>query len=208
MNLLEALQRLKRTGAIRWSTHEAAGILQLSLPAASMTLSRLAQKGVIIRLYRGAWAFADEPLKPFIAATILSNGYPCYVSLQSALYHYGMIEQISHVTYLITLGRTRVVNTPQGRFSFHRVTPSFFHSYLADSVTNALIAIPEKALCDLLYLSPARSHLFHTLPEITLPRSFSWSKARQIAQTASIRRRKLILLRLNQLRASSSNAKA
>ncbi|MBI4028058.1 MAG: hypothetical protein HY360_23950 [Verrucomicrobia bacterium] len=200
MNLLEAAQRLRRTGAVHWSTHEAAGVLQLSLPATSMTLARLAQKDAVVRLHRGAWAFADARVQPSAIATALSNGYPCYVSLQSALYQHGMIEQIPHVTYLVTLGRTRVVDTPQGRFSFHQVAPPFFHSFVPDSVANTPMAIPEKALCDFFYLSPARSGLFRSLPELTLPQGFSWKKAWQIARTASARRRSLILSRLDQFR--------
>ena len=41
------------------------------------------------------------------------------------------------------------------------------------------LATPEKALLDTLYLAPARSRLFASLPEIEMPRSFSQPVARR-----------------------------
>lgn len=39
------------------------------------------------------------------------------------------------------------------------------------------VATPEKALLDVLYLSPVRSRVFHQLPEVELPKKFSLKRA-------------------------------
>ena len=43
------------------------------------------------------------------------------------------------------------------------------------------MATPEKALVDVCYFSPTRSRLFKRLPEIEIPRRFSWNKTLAIA---------------------------
>ncbi|MFO7695137.1 MAG: hypothetical protein R6V57_18790, partial [Vicinamibacterales bacterium] len=50
--------------------------------------------------------------------------------------------------------------------SVHHVAPSFFFGYEDIGQTGVLMASPEKALVDFLYLAPARSMLFRALPEL------------------------------------------
>ncbi len=106
---------------------------------------------------------------------LISAPYPAYVSLQSALFHHGLIEQIPSTLYAVTPARTRRVRTPIGAISFHRMPPELFTGFELSSHSDAKIAIPEKALFDLLYLAPGRSRLFSKLPELTLPKRFQGS---------------------------------
>ena len=62
------------------------------------------------------------------------------------------------------------------------------------------MAVPEKALIDFFYLSPAKSRLFTALPELELAPNFSMRKAREmIGAVSSTVRRSLIDKRLGQL---------
>jgi hypothetical protein len=80
-----------------------------------------------------------------------------------------------------------------GVVSVHHVAPSLFFGYEDAGRNGVLMASPEKALVDFLYLGPARSGLFHSLPELELPRGFTASRARAIAaRIASPRRRKMV----------------
>jgi hypothetical protein len=100
---------------------------------------------------------------------------PIYVSLQSALFRHGLIEQVPDVLYAITLGRARRVRTPSGTVSLHRMPPALFGGYeTTDDGTK--VATAEKALFDLLFLSPTRTRLFVHLPEIEFPKSFRWAE--------------------------------
>lgn len=98
-----------------------------------------------------------------------------YVSLQTALFQHGMIEQISAVIYAVTLARPRRVSTPLGTISFHRVPPQLFTGFDLLPDSEATLAAPEKALFDVLHLAPGRSRIFSALPELTIPRGFRWS---------------------------------
>jgi len=57
------------------------------------------------------------------------------------------------------------------------------------------MAIPEKALLDFLYLSPARSGRFAALPELEIPARFSLAKARQMIAKVPAPRRRVMLAR-------------
>ncbi len=113
--------------------------------------------------------------------------------MQSALYFHGMISQIPEITYSVSPARTRIFETPLGTFSIHHVAPSFFFGYEAVGKFGIKMAAPEKALLDFLYMSPAKSKLFCSLPELELPRKFSVGRMRRmIKRIGSAGRRTLV----------------
>lgn len=173
-----ALGCLRRLPA-SFATREAAASLGIDPRHASVVLGRLAHDGHVLRLSKGRWAFPGR-LSPFAVPEALTRPIPSYVSLQSALHHHGMIEQIPDVVYAVTLVPTRRTVTPITSVSLHRLTPDFFFGFERLSATGANVALPEKALLDFFYLRPARSRLFRALPELELPRTFSERRARSM----------------------------
>jgi predicted transcriptional regulator of viral defense system len=79
-----------------------------------------------------------------------------YVSCQSALAFYGLIPEIVHTTLSVTAARPRRWETPLGAFEFHHVRPGRLRGYRMTDLgaQQALVATPEKALLDLVYLQP------------------------------------------------------
>ncbi len=59
-------------------------------------------------------------LPRFALPELISAPYPAYVSMQSAFFHRGLIEQVPAVVYAATLGKPRRINTPLGTISFQR----------------------------------------------------------------------------------------
>jgi predicted transcriptional regulator of viral defense system len=173
-------------------TSDAAAWLGISPPHASQLLSRLDKAGLLIRLKRGLWAL-KEKLEPLALPQYLTNPFPSYVSLQTALYRHGLISQIPAVIYAVSIARTNRVTTPLGTISIHHVHPSFFFGFETADAGDFKIATREKALVDFLYLSPARSKLFRSLPELEFPRDFNFREARRIiSKIRSSRRRKRV----------------
>lgn len=166
----DALARLQRLGVPVVSTGEAAAALRVGAGAAHKTLHRLAEAGLIARVARGAWGMS-LPIDPLLLPEYLTAPFPAYVSLQTALWHHGLIEQIPASIFAVSLGRTRRLRTPVGSFSIHRVAPEVFGGF--ETLPSGMkIATREKALFDLLYLSATRTRLFAALPELELPRGF------------------------------------
>ena len=68
------------------------------------------------------------------------------------------------------------------------------------------MATPEKAIVDVLYLRPARSHLFRSLPELEIPKNFSERKARSIVRKIQgSSRRTLVEIHLNEVLRSATD---
>lgn len=192
MRLVEVYAKLLTMEGAVFQTGDASAWLNISQAHASQLLRRLAEFGHLIHLKRGTWAFRDRA-ELMALPQYLTNPFPSYISLQSALYYYGLISQIPAVTYAVSIARTKRHETPLGVISVHHVNPSFFFGYEARDNTDIKIATPEKALVDFLYLSPAKSKLFHSLPELELPKNFQLREARHmISFIRSIRRRKLV----------------
>jgi predicted transcriptional regulator of viral defense system len=122
-------------------------------------LSRWAAAGRVYQVRRGLYAlappFARSKPHPFIVANHMMRG--SYVSLQSALAHYGLIPEAVPVVTCVTTTRPSVWETPLGSFDFRRIKVDLFFGYQWIEVApaqNAFVALPEKALLDLIYLQP------------------------------------------------------
>ena len=192
MKAAEALSRLRSLGVPVVSTGDAAVALDLAIDAASHTLRRLAHEGLVSALRRGLWSI-DGPPDRLALAEYLTAPQPAYVSLQSAMYLRGMIEQIPEVVYLVSLGRSQTITTSVAVYRVHHVPPELFggFEYLPDR--GVKLAVPEKAIIDLLYLSGTRLRTFRSLPELELPRGFRMGTARRwIAKIPSPRLRTLV----------------
>ena len=137
-------------------------------------LDRWVKNGRILRLRRGVYMLG-KPIgraaaHPFVVANALKKA--SYVSLQSALAHYGMIPEYVPVTTSVTTRRPEEVGTPIGRFQFRHVVARLFFGFADTEISreeHTLLAAPEKALVDLLYLSP-RSDDIEYLRELRLER--------------------------------------
>ena len=124
-------------------------------------LSRWVAAGKLLSLRRGVYALAApyrrrEP-HAFEIANVLAR--PSYVSLESALSFHGLIPEAVFVTTSVTTGPPSTFDTALGRFDFRHVSRELFWGYAEELVggdrkRTALVARPEKALLDLVYLRP------------------------------------------------------
>jgi predicted transcriptional regulator of viral defense system len=121
MNGREAYARLRRLGVPAIDTSDAAAALQQSTAAASMTLSRLVQAGLVAPVRHGQW-WLDGPIDPYRLPEHLTAPLPSYVSLHTALHLRGLIEQIPEVFYAVSLARTQRITTRAGTFSIHHAS--------------------------------------------------------------------------------------
>jgi DNA-binding transcriptional ArsR family regulator len=180
MNSREALGRLRALRIAAVTTADAAAVLGLSIEAASHTLRRLGDSGLLTPVRKGLWALSERP-DALALAEYITAPYPSYVSLQSALYLHGMVDQVPARIYIVSLARTGEVRTALGTYSVHHVRPELFGGAALAGDSETKLASPEKALVDYLYLSPSRSRLFAALPELALPKTFSPRAARKWA---------------------------
>jgi predicted transcriptional regulator of viral defense system len=201
MNQIEALQSLRILGTPVVESRDVAALLQVSTSNATTILRRLAQEGLITHVSRGRWLL-NEKIDRLALPELISAPYPAYISMQSALFHHGLIEQIPSVVYAVTPARPHRVQTPLGVISYHRMPPGLFTGFELSPQSDAKIAVPEKALFDLFYLAPGRSRVFSNQPELTIPRRFQWQRLNDYAKLVRSSARKAhITERIRALRA-------
>ena len=122
------------------------------------SLSRWVKKGYIAKLRQDWYAFSELQREPdmsrFIAGKIYS---PSYISLHTALSIYGIIpEAVTQIT-CVTTNRTTSYSNSFGQYHYQTVKPDLFFGYKLVPLKRGgsyLIAEPEKAIVDLLYLYP------------------------------------------------------
>ena len=121
-------------------------------------LTRWCRKGLLLKLRNQYYAFPEFRQEPDSARFVANSIYkPSYISLHSALSFYGMIpEEVVQLTSVTTRKTERFENA-FGTFHYQNVKTALYFGYEARTMRNGrslLLATPEKALLDLLYLNP------------------------------------------------------
>ncbi len=124
---------------------------------AQRRLADWTKTGKVIPLRRGLYALPRsrrqvEP-HPFVVANRLVPN--SYVSLEMALRHYNLIPEHVAVVTSVTTGRPGAWENEFGRFLYQHIHPRYFFGMMRREVAagqEALVATPEKALLDLIYL--------------------------------------------------------
>lgn len=128
------------------------------VPALQRQLAVWVRAGRLVRVRKGLYTLPRPHRKvdpdPFVVSNRLLA--PSYVSLESALHFHEMIPDVVQGVTAVTSGRVAEYETPLGRYLFHHVKQERFWGAEVAGVARgqqALVASPEKALIDLLYLT-------------------------------------------------------
>lgn len=122
------------------------------------SLTRWTHAGRLIKLRRGWYALAECAKEREFAcyvATKLVN--PSYLSLHWALAFYGIIPETIVAYTSVTSQKPQRFCNALGTFSYQSVAPHLFFGYAPQALPDGrtyMLATPEKALLDLLYLHP------------------------------------------------------
>lgn len=149
---IEVEEKLKFMGLLVFTPRELKDIFGASQETASVFISHnLGRGGIFLKLRNGLYMIKDS----FVSHSFIANKLygPSYVSLQTALSHYGIIPEVVYATTSVTLKLTREFSTPKGDFIYRRIKKKAFTGYGLRQIDqdNALFAEPEKALADYLY---------------------------------------------------------
>lgn len=118
-------------------------------------VSRLFGRGEILRLSRGIYALNDRFDRFELANKIKS---PSYVSLETVLQESGVVFQNTGNTIFSVSNDSLVRNASGMEFSYSTLLDSILSDpFGIEHRGSAMIASPERALCDRLYLSPKTS---------------------------------------------------
>lgn len=112
-------------------------------------LQRLTIKGLLTRIQGGLYQVTDSPVHDFTLANIIVT--PSYVSLESALSRYGILSQFPFVVTSVTPKKGKKVETINKTLEYAHIASHLFSGFVKEH--DYLIATPEKALFDMVYLA-------------------------------------------------------
>ena len=149
-NLAAITQKLHNSGMSLFTIKSLKDILNVKRESSLFNLLfRLAQSKVLTRLERGKYVLAGKNISDFSMANFLYM--PSYVSLESALNFYGILSQFPYETTSITPKKPKKKIIANKTFSYAHIKKSLFWGY--EKKDGCLIALPEKALLDQIYLA-------------------------------------------------------
>lgn len=129
-----------------------------SQPILSKQLSRWQESGYILKLKNGVYLLADyqSSVHPFLIANVLYQ--PSYISLESALYEYGFIPDVTQAITSISAKKTWSADVLGNRFDYKKIKQDCFIGYGASKYLNydVMMVEPEKALADFFYFNKSR----------------------------------------------------
>lgn len=168
---------LQGLGAV-FTARELAAVSGRSASAVSQGLGFLMREGLVVKVAHGVWAAGAAQPSPYAVIAKILPRQRAYVSFTSALHLHGVIEQIPQQVTLASVAHSSAIKTGAGVFSVHHLAASFFRGFAWRDAGAFLLAEPEKALVDCLYVSAFRNRQFSHFPELRFPASFSFRKAR------------------------------
>ena len=127
---------------------------ELPIPSVSKALSRLADRGLLSRVAEGIYLnklVRDSAPEDFIKLLRPNS----YVSLESALSHWGLSTQSPVALTCVTTGKPKEHRAPEFTITFRTISKRLFWGFIEKQTrySNYAIAEPEKALLDWIYLS-------------------------------------------------------
>ncbi len=122
-------------------------------------ISRWLDEGVLLPVKRGMYVVSPgvsgKPVERLLVANLLYG--PSCVSLDYALWHYGLIPETVVEVTSVTTRRSQTLETGLGRFSYQHLQDDLYpigmQSVAVTGGGYCLLATPAKALCDRLVLT-------------------------------------------------------
>ena len=117
-------------------------------------LSDWVKKGLLVKPRRDVYLLKENiNLNPFLLSNRLFR--PSYVSLESALFYWGLIPDIVPAVTAITSKRTRKFEFNNQLFYYQKIKSNLFLGYgeVKDKEWGFLMASPEKSILDYFYLN-------------------------------------------------------
>ncbi len=116
------------------------------------------KKGYLLKLKNGLYAFSKDAEKLRGEEIAFRLYQPSYLSLESALAWYGFIPEMVYAQVSVTARINRTFDNFFGHFIYRHMKKDLFWGYTDMRTENGhfLLAEPEKALLDYLYLNLAK----------------------------------------------------
>jgi len=170
---------VRQKGLTLFSPQDLRHLLNAPPVSISFLLTRAHKRGDVLKLRRGLYVLPDRIPSELAIANALIR--PSYVSLHYALAYYHLIPESVYRVSSATTRTTRYFQIAEREYSYHHLKPTVFAGYGPERIGDqtVLIAEPEKAFLDTLYLAKLRRL---TLPERMDTSGLNWKRVLGLAR--------------------------
>jgi len=149
-NLAAITKRIYGSGFSFFNLKTLKDILEIKKEAALfLVVKKLIKTGILIKIEKNKYLLEGAKTSDFALANFLYQS--SYVSFESALNFYGILSQFPYEISSATARRTVKKEFQDKVFTYTRIKKDLFWGY--EKKQGFIIALPEKALADQLYLS-------------------------------------------------------
>jgi len=143
--LLKELQSINKS---YFTINDLGKILDLPKKSLYVSCSRLVKSGDIYRLKKNIYTLDNSPQNIQKIANLVY--WPSYLSFESTLALYGIVNQIPYTSIFATKLKSKKITLGDQNIVYHQIAPNLFFGYVLQK--DLYVALPEKALLDQLYL--------------------------------------------------------
>lgn len=145
---IKFLKELQTIDKPYFTINDLGKILNLPKESLYVSCSRSAKSGDLYRLKKNIYTLNNSPQNIQKIANLIY--WPSYLSFESALALYGILNQIPYTSIFATKLKTKKFALGEQMIEYHQILPKLFFGYTLQK--DLFIALPEKALLDQLYL--------------------------------------------------------
>ena len=143
-------KRLYESGFTLYTRQTLADILAIKKESTLFNvINRFMQSGILIRIEKDKYRRSDTKGEDFALANFLYA--PSYISFETALNFYGILSQFPHEITSATIRKSVQKHADNRLFSYTHIKKTLYWGYYKKG--SYLVAEPEKALADQLYMS-------------------------------------------------------
>jgi len=152
LNPLFVQEKLKKERIKIFSVFDFQKIFKVKYETAKKWIFRYEKKGYLIKAKKGLYFLKENPPLDFELANRLYQ--PSYVSFESALSFYEILPETIYQITSATTKKTKTFQVENLKFFYFKIKKDCFLGYSLKKIRgeNVLMAEPEKALADFLYL--------------------------------------------------------
>ncbi|OGK13105.1 hypothetical protein A3A93_04495 [Candidatus Roizmanbacteria bacterium RIFCSPLOWO2_01_FULL_38_12] len=148
MKYIQFRDTIKNKGLIIFSKDDIAPLFDLTREGLTSQLRRYKLKGYLRNPRRGVFYLTENPPDHYYLAYKIYN--PSYISFESALSYYSIIPEVVYAITSATTKSTRTFLADGINFTYTKIKSPAFIGFIKKD--HYLIAHPEKALVDYMYL--------------------------------------------------------
>ena len=153
MKIAEIIKALERSEQRIFTLRDLQKLLKIQKDNTTYkTVENLIENEILIRLKKGLYRYAFSLPEDFEIANSLYS--PSYISLETSLNFYGILSQFPYTITSITPRKTEHFEINGKKFDYIHIQKDLFFDYRKEKTF--LIAYPEKALVDTIYLVAKR----------------------------------------------------